>query len=94
MSLRPDSVLCYLHTSSFSLLACDSRLQFGSFTSFFLPILIFLLPCSFDISAEEMDRDKDGSVGFREFLFALTDWLGIESDEEMTVHKIVASNVK
>ncbi|KAJ8424973.1 hypothetical protein Cgig2_001828 [Carnegiea gigantea] len=43
---------------------------------------------------KEMDRDKDGNVGFREFLFALTDWLGIESDEEMTVHKIVASNVK
>ncbi|KNA19394.1 hypothetical protein SOVF_061900 isoform A [Spinacia oleracea] len=33
----------------------------------------------------EMDKDKDGNVSFREFLFGLTSWLGIDSDEETPV---------
>ncbi|KAL9232769.1 hypothetical protein vseg_007839 [Gypsophila vaccaria] len=35
---------------------------------------------------KEMDKDKDGNVSFREFLFALTSWLGIDSDEDIPVH--------
>ncbi|CAI0436814.1 unnamed protein product [Linum tenue] len=31
---------------------------------------------------EEMDRDRNGKVGFREFLFALIQWVGIEADDE------------
>lgn len=37
--------------------------------------------------AEEMDWDKNGSVNFKEFLFAFTQWVGIndtEDDEEET----------
>ncbi|KAK8691107.1 hypothetical protein V6N13_074627 [Hibiscus sabdariffa] len=30
---------------------------------------------------EEMDWDKNGSVSFKEFLFAFTAWVGIEDDE-------------
>uniref|UniRef100_A0A803LZC0 protein-serine/threonine phosphatase n=1 Tax=Chenopodium quinoa TaxID=63459 RepID=A0A803LZC0_CHEQI len=33
----------------------------------------------------EMDKDKDGNVSFREFLFGLTSWLGIDSGEEIPV---------
>ncbi|KAH9615758.1 hypothetical protein KSS87_019162, partial [Heliosperma pusillum] len=38
-----------------------------------------------DSRFKEMDKDKDGTVSFREFLFALTNWLGIDSDEEITI---------
>lgn len=31
--------------------------------------------------AEEMDWDKDGTVSFKEFLFALTRWIGIDELE-------------
>ncbi|KAL4280229.1 hypothetical protein GQ457_03G022490 [Hibiscus cannabinus] len=31
---------------------------------------------------EEMDWDKNGSVSFKEFLFAFTAWVGIEDDED------------
>lgn len=31
---------------------------------------------------EEMDWDRDGKVSFREFLFSLIDWVGIDGDEE------------
>lgn len=31
---------------------------------------------------EEMDWDKNGMVNFKEFLFAFTQWVGIEDDEE------------
>ncbi|KAJ0751426.1 putative EF-hand domain-containing protein [Helianthus annuus] len=31
---------------------------------------------------EEMDWDKNGTVNFKEFLFAFTRWVGIEDDEE------------
>ncbi|CAI0436810.1 unnamed protein product [Linum tenue] len=31
---------------------------------------------------KEMDRDRNGKVGFREFLFALIQWVGIEADDE------------
>lgn len=34
---------------------------------------------------EEMDKDKDGTVTFREFLFTLIGWLGLEMDEEILV---------
>ncbi|XP_021750649.1 probable calcium-binding protein CML22 [Chenopodium quinoa] len=36
----------------------------------------------------EMDKDKDGNVSFREFLFGLTSWLGIDSDEEIPVFEV------
>ncbi|CAH1415889.1 unnamed protein product [Lactuca virosa] len=31
---------------------------------------------------EEMDWDKNGTVNFKEFLFAFTSWVGIEDDED------------
>ncbi|KAM7256354.1 hypothetical protein ACFE04_012095 [Oxalis oulophora] len=31
----------------------------------------------------EMDWDRNGNVSFREFLFALVNWLGFDSDEEI-----------
>ena len=30
---------------------------------------------------EELDWDKNGKVSFREFLFALEKWLGIDADD-------------
>ncbi|KAL8172297.1 hypothetical protein V2J09_024101 [Rumex salicifolius] len=35
---------------------------------------------------KEMDKDKNGTVTFREFLFALTCWLGLDIDEEIPVY--------
>jgi len=35
---------------------------------------------------EEMDWDKDGMITFKEFLFAFTDWVGLENDEEESGH--------
>lgn len=32
--------------------------------------------------AEEMDWDKNGMVNFKEFLFAFTQWVGIDENEE------------
>ncbi|KAL7618184.1 hypothetical protein Lser_V15G02752 [Lactuca serriola] len=37
---------------------------------------------------KEMDWNKDGKVGFREFLFSLTNWVGIDSNEEVHVTEI------
>ncbi|XAR48836.1 hypothetical protein NMG60_11031798 [Bertholletia excelsa] len=34
---------------------------------------------------KEMDWDRKGKVSFREFLFSLIDWIGIDSDEETPV---------
>jgi len=31
---------------------------------------------------EEMDWDKDGKITFKEFLFAFTDWVGLEDETE------------
>ncbi|XP_004299109.1 PREDICTED: probable calcium-binding protein CML22 [Fragaria vesca subsp. vesca] len=33
---------------------------------------------------KEMDWDKNGKVTFRQFLFAFIDWVGIETDEEIS----------
>jgi calcium-binding protein CML len=33
-----------------------------------------------------MDWDKDGMITFKEFLFAFTDWVGLENDEEESGH--------
>ncbi|KDP39372.1 hypothetical protein JCGZ_01129 [Jatropha curcas] len=33
----------------------------------------------------EMDWDRNGKVSFREFLFALINWVGIDADEEIPV---------
>lgn len=33
-------------------------------------------------TAEEMDWDKNGSVNFKEFLFAFTHWVGIDETED------------
>jgi calcium-binding protein CML len=32
--------------------------------------------------AEEMDWDKNGMVNFKEFLFAFTNWVGIDDNED------------
>ncbi|XP_059651711.1 probable calcium-binding protein CML22 isoform X2 [Cornus florida] len=32
---------------------------------------------------KEMDCDRNGNVSFREFLFALIDWVGIDTDDEV-----------
>lgn len=32
--------------------------------------------------AEEMDWDKNGMVNFKEFLFAFTQWVGIDENED------------
>lgn len=32
-----------------------------------------------------MDWDRNGKVSFREFLFALINWVGIDADEEIPV---------
>ena len=34
------------------------------------------------MTAEEMDWNRKGKVGFREFLFAFIDWVGMDSDDE------------
>lgn len=34
------------------------------------------------INAEEMDWDRNGTVTFKEFLFAFTSWVGIDDNEE------------
>ncbi|KAM7461832.1 hypothetical protein LguiA_029953 [Lonicera macranthoides] len=34
---------------------------------------------------KEMDWDKNGKVSFREFLFALVNWVGIDSDDEIPI---------
>ncbi|CAN1144472.1 Probable calcium-binding protein CML22 [Linum perenne] len=34
---------------------------------------------------KEMDRDRNGKVSFREFLFALIQWVGIDADEDIPV---------
>ncbi|KAH7432014.1 hypothetical protein KP509_07G004700 [Ceratopteris richardii] len=31
---------------------------------------------------EEMDWDKDGTITFKEFLFAFTNWVGVKDDDE------------
>lgn len=37
---------------------------------------------------KEMDWNKDGKVGFREFLFSLINWVGIDSNDEVHVTEI------
>ncbi|KAK1413695.1 hypothetical protein QVD17_35472 [Tagetes erecta] len=37
---------------------------------------------------KEMDWNKDGKVGFREFLFSLINWVGIDSNDEVAVTRI------
>ncbi|CAN0875483.1 Probable calcium-binding protein CML22 [Linum grandiflorum] len=34
---------------------------------------------------KEMDRDRNGKVSFREFLFALIQWVGIDADQDIPV---------
>ncbi|KAK9288477.1 hypothetical protein L1049_016934 [Liquidambar formosana] len=34
---------------------------------------------------EEMDWKRNGKVSFREFLFALIDWVGIDTDDEIPI---------
>ena len=40
------------------------------------------------VNAEEMDWNKDGKVSFREFLFSLINWVGLESTDEVPVMAI------
>lgn len=42
---------------------------------------IYVLGPHFTI-AEEMDWDKNGMVNFKEFLFAFTNWVGIDDNED------------
>ncbi|CAK9165518.1 unnamed protein product [Ilex paraguariensis] len=37
------------------------------------------------ITRKEMDWDRNGKVSFREFLFALIDWVGVDTDDEIPV---------
>lgn len=37
------------------------------------------------VIAGEMDGNRSGKVGFRDFLFALTDWVGLDSDDEIPI---------
>ena len=37
------------------------------------------------VIAEEMDGNRSGKVGIRDFLFALTDWVGLDSDEDIPI---------
>lgn len=41
-----------------------------------------LSPSLYHHFAEEMDWDKNGMVNFKEFLFAFTQWVGIDENEE------------
>ena len=34
------------------------------------------------VNAEEMDWDKNGTVTFKEFLFAFTRWVGIDNEDD------------
>ena len=34
------------------------------------------------LGIEEMNWSKDGRITFKEFLFAFTDWIGLEDDVE------------
>lgn len=34
---------------------------------------------------KEMDGNRSGKAGFRDFLFALTDWVGLDGDEEIPI---------
>lgn len=52
---------------------------------FFLNVNIesnFFLVIFVCINAEEMDWDRNGTVTFKEFLFAFTSWVGIDDNEE------------
>ncbi|KAJ0034713.1 hypothetical protein Pint_25414 [Pistacia integerrima] len=41
---------------------------------------------------KEMDWDKNGKVSFREFLFSLIRWVGIDTDEEITESNEIGTN--
>ncbi|KAF9606791.1 hypothetical protein IFM89_028167 [Coptis chinensis] len=40
------------------------------------------IPIHSSITAEELDSNKSGQVSFKEFLFALIKWVGVDTDEE------------
>lgn len=57
---------------------------------YFLFIFYFLVNCFnlllvIPVNAEEMDGNRSGKAGFRDFLFALTDWVGLDGDEEIPI---------
>ncbi|CAB79502.1 putative protein [Arabidopsis thaliana] len=57
----------------------SGRIAMKRFAFFFTePRILILIP----VSAEEMDWDKNGMVNFKEFLFAFTQWVGIDENEE------------
>lgn len=43
--------------------------------------------------AEEMDWDRNGKVSFREFLFALISWVGIDPDDEASDRELLQASV-
>lgn len=57
--------------------------------SIYIPLLLKLSPSLnqeililIPMFAEEMDWDKNGMVNFKEFLFAFTQWVGIDENED------------
>jgi hypothetical protein len=45
------------------------------------PVYMFALTL-LSVSLEEMDWDKNGTVTFKEFLFAFTRWVGIDNEDD------------
>ena len=52
-------------------------LQFSYYCAYMLALTFTLL-----VAPEEMDWDKNGTVTFKEFLFAFTRWVGIDNEDE------------
>lgn len=48
----------------------------------YLFICFFALIFAPLVNAEEMDWDKNGTVTFKEFLFAFTRWVGIDNEDD------------
>lgn len=43
---------------------------------------MFALIFTLLLTPEEMDWDKNGTVTFKEFLFAFTRWVGIDNEDD------------
>lgn len=46
------------------------------------PVYILALLFTLLLTPEEMDWDKNGTVTFKEFLFAFTRWVGIDNEDD------------
>jgi hypothetical protein len=45
-------------------------------------VYMFALIFTTLVNTEEMDWDKNGTVTFKEFLFAFTRWVGIDNEDD------------